>query len=799
MPTEVPYTGVPGGSLYEREESIHDNPIPSVRIETPPAAFGTNIAEATQHLGQVNEDAGKELFDRAYAMQELKVHADVNTRLAATNNAANDKLVQFKQLEGKAAVDALPTLQQDLDKIRSDGGQGLSPYGQQLYDSESRNIRGRMNMAAGSHAAEQSKVYEVGSANATITSAMRDMSLDPSATGLNIAKINSAVDHKSDIQGLPAGDPQRDMARRQAVDTAYQVQIHAMAREDPIAATKVYNAAIKSGALFSPDAMTLDATLKNLVADKSGREAAVGAHTSLPTSEAPGATVATPAGLETYKARVAQIESASGRNEGQLGSYYQFEPGTWAKYGAGGTRGTAAGEDTAINALTNDNRNALKAQLGREPTQAELYLAHQQGAQGALKLMDQPSRRAGDIVGDKAINGNGGNSNMTAGEFIAMWTAKFDKTPVPPGGAVPPSSSGSTTTAYTPTEEAADRPLADKTADALTRLHTTLDAAGIPVTPEAEQKTIAHVEALDAQTRRITEDTNKRDLQTISGAIYGGGNNQKLPSTLGELRQTSPEVGQAVDRLIHNDPEKIFQVTKELNKNAKGDVPETPERLGKYSNLKGMATTDPEGFAKQNILSADLPMAWKKELVDLQAKGAGKAPAEPSVAAAFKQPGIANQIEALYKPKTDDYNLLAAEVGDEMQQFVVDNKRQPNAAEREEIVTRLLQDKTVAGGGWFGLANSTEKAFRVQPPADWMQSTRTQVQAQRGYVPTDMELTRAWNAYQYQKEYGGGAGKSSGTDNSAALKKAGEIPTHIPNWGPKHAGGSPSGPIIEEK
>jgi hypothetical protein len=145
-----------------------------------------------------------------------------------------------------------------------------------------------------------------------------------------------------------------------------------------------------------------------------------------------GASVSTPEGLATYKARVSQIESTGNPNAvspaGATG-VYQFMPSTAAKYGGNG--------DAAMNALTADNHAALAAGLGREPTQAELYLAHQQGAQGAMKLMAEPSRRAGDIVGDKAINGNGGNSNMTAGDFVAMWQAKFNKTPLPSANGVP--------------------------------------------------------------------------------------------------------------------------------------------------------------------------------------------------------------------------------------------------------------------------------------------------------------------------------------------------------------------------
>jgi hypothetical protein len=825
MPSPVPYTGQLGGSLYEREESAHDNPTPDVRVSTPPDAFGVGIAEATQHLGQVSEDAGKELFDRAYAMQELKVHADVNTSLANATNAMQDRLVQYKQLEGKAAVDGLPSLQEDLDKIRSSGSQGMSPYGQQLYDAESRNQRGRLGFSGATYAADQNKVYEIGSAKAAVTTAIRDMSLNPDATAVNIAKINTQVDHMSDIQGIPEGDPQRDMARRTAVDTAYQTQIHAMARDDPIAAQKVYNAAIKSGALFSNDAMNLDATLKSMVADKASQDAALQSHSGV---AAPGTTVpaggggdiTSPSGLQSYKARVAQIESGSGKNEGSLASYYQFEPGTWAKYGAGGTRGTAQGEESAMNALTQDNRNALKEHLGREPTGSELYLAHQQGAQGAWQLLSQPSRRAGDIVGDHAVRSNGGDPNAPASDFVALWAAKFNGTKVPAGSGTAGTPSGTSTGGDVvatprqtmPEEDANNRPLEDKIDMALANLHANLGAAGIPVTPEAEEKTVKATEALDAQYRRVRDDTIQRDVQTVNGAIWGGGNDQKAPSTLGtvtDLAKTDPKVAAAIDRLRVSKPEELNKIQDALNKNAKGDVPETPARLQNYATLKGMSNTDPQGFAQQDILGADLPMAWKKELIDLQAKGGGKAPADPNVAKVFAQPGVANQLQNLgIKPKTEEYNLLAAEVGDEITQFATDNKRQPNADERQEIVTRILQDKALSdaneGGilSWLGFGSTADKA-----KSDWMESAKAKGLAEKGYEPSQFELQRAWDRQQYQQKYGTGGAKKAGqpkTLDNSWESKANQIPLEglgtsgVPKWGPGHQGTAGGPPVPGE-
>ena len=54
-----------------------------------------------------------------------------------------------------------------------------------------------------------------------------------------------------------------------------------------------------------------------------------------------------------------------------------------------------AAQNAAVQRLTSDNRTALTQALGREPTAGELYLAHQQGAAGAIKLLSNPGATPG--------------------------------------------------------------------------------------------------------------------------------------------------------------------------------------------------------------------------------------------------------------------------------------------------------------------------------------------------------------------------------------------------------------------
>lgn len=76
--------------------------------------------------------------------------------------------------------------------------------------------------------------------------------------------------------------------------------------------------------------------------------------------------------------------------------------------------------------FTEDNRKSLRAALGREPTNGELYLAHQQGAQGAVNLLKNPQAPAVQVVGEDQVVLNGGDPTMTAADFSSKWINKFE-------------------------------------------------------------------------------------------------------------------------------------------------------------------------------------------------------------------------------------------------------------------------------------------------------------------------------------------------------------------------------------
>lgn len=134
--------------------------------------------------------------------------------------------------------------------------------------------------------------------------------------------------------------------------------------------------------------------------------------------------------------KIAKIESnlnpnASNPSSSAAGLFQQIDSNA-AQYGVANRLDPYQSADGAARFLR-DNQNYLTKRLGRAPTEGELYLAHQQGGGGAYGLLKDPSQLAVNVIGAERLLKNGGNLNMTAGQFAAKWTSRLDGTnPNPP-------------------------------------------------------------------------------------------------------------------------------------------------------------------------------------------------------------------------------------------------------------------------------------------------------------------------------------------------------------------------------
>lgn len=128
-----------------------------------------------------------------------------------------------------------------------------------------------------------------------------------------------------------------------------------------------------------------------------------------------------------YLNQTAYIESGfnPAADNGIARGAFQFTGPTAKQYGLTDPFDPIASAQAAAR-LASDNSKFLAGGLGRAPTAGELYLAHQQGASGALNLLTHPGANAADIVGRAAVVQNGGSPDMTAAQFANLWTSRFN-------------------------------------------------------------------------------------------------------------------------------------------------------------------------------------------------------------------------------------------------------------------------------------------------------------------------------------------------------------------------------------
>lgn len=135
------------------------------------------------------------------------------------------------------------------------------------------------------------------------------------------------------------------------------------------------------------------------------------------------------AGIDpTHALTMASIESSFNPKAANKHGYkglYQFGPNEWKTWGQGKDIFDPEANIDAFIGYHGQIKDQLKTALGRDPTPDELYLGWQQGAGGASKLLTNRDALAKTLVSPDAVLANGGDFNMTGGQFADLWRNKY--------------------------------------------------------------------------------------------------------------------------------------------------------------------------------------------------------------------------------------------------------------------------------------------------------------------------------------------------------------------------------------
>ena len=424
-------------------------------IRATPEAFGAGSALGLQQAGQAIQQMGPRVQNLGQVWGKVQTDDQLNSAFEMAEKAKGD----FFAKEGRDAVAAKPEFDKQIEEIRKNYSSGLTTSEQQTeFDNAWRrfhvvNIMG----PADTHYNQQALKSASEVNDSTVKNSFTSIASSPDDDEIftqNLESAKHAAAKNIDLHG--GGEEARTAALNAMTAGAWKTRIESIGVKDPVRALQMVEAhKADLGAHVGTNGQVvnyydqLSEHLRSHADQQAGNSAGHAALTvahdthvqgnpSLPVytqaaQSTPG--FSSPSGI----ARTVYIESRGNPNAGAGTSHVgagQFSVGTAKAVGIS-DRSDFTQNVYGIQKYAAMNRPVLAKTLGRDPTDAELYLAHQQGPAGASKLLANPNARAGDLVGDAAIRGNGGDPNAPASAFTAKWIAKFNGTPfVSPGPSI---------------------------------------------------------------------------------------------------------------------------------------------------------------------------------------------------------------------------------------------------------------------------------------------------------------------------------------------------------------------------
>lgn len=442
------YTGLPevspsvdGGGSYQTSHGA-DSEAFGGGIAQGIEAVGQGLSTGLQFFGKVAaDDASNQFQDFASKL----LHGDPSKMVAGPDGSQVPD-TGYLGTRGRAALDQRPGIDKALKDKIAELRKGLSTPEQQLeFDNFSKRYRTGVIERVGNHADQQSASWYTSVNTATAKLALDQISNNfdnPKLVAAGAADLTSAYVKNAQIKGGS------DLEIRQAINDAKRdalgVQLDAMAVTDPSRAMRVLE---KNRDIAGVKYDEMANKFRARAEQQSGITAATEAikRTYQPN---PQKTVYTDVQLSTagapygvpgdYLRAVHALEGDGVSKTGAKGPF-QFIDSTAKQYGVVDPFNP---EQAAAGAarLAAANKAALGRELGRTPTWAEVYLAHQQGAGGAAALLENPNMGAAQalvaggaykdvITAARAIRVNGGDPNAPASQFTGMWAAKFNGAP----------------------------------------------------------------------------------------------------------------------------------------------------------------------------------------------------------------------------------------------------------------------------------------------------------------------------------------------------------------------------------
>lgn len=447
---EVPYNQ---GIAQVNPDLTPGNDYQNINVNA--SQFGGAISQGMEQFGagatRASDFYNKAIVDSTYNDAAKKmgyvVHGDPNKTVIGPDGSQQID-TGFLGKKERDAMDARPAAEQQIEQIIEEGKQNLqTPQQQHEFEASIRRLQNQHIEQIGAHTNHQANAW-YGSTNKSLAdTALSNITRNANDAELfshGVADLQNAYLNQVRLEGGGAAQVQNALER--AARDGTRARIEAISATDPFRAQQMVEKNKDTlGETYASLYLQVKSRADAAFGDRTALEKMGNAKANMPLTD-PGHPVFTQitdsnqggfsaSGL----ARLVQIESGGKANAVSPGGGYtgltQMGEAEFKKYGPpGGSRDNPQDSLYAANNYAKSNAIILAHNLGKPPTDADLYLAHQQGAGGASQLLRNPNALAVDLVGEKAITGNvtpelrEQSKTWTASQFTNYWTNRFNQT-----------------------------------------------------------------------------------------------------------------------------------------------------------------------------------------------------------------------------------------------------------------------------------------------------------------------------------------------------------------------------------
>lgn len=235
---QVPYSPIPTVTPSSNSGLPYQNAAGAT-----PEAFGSNIGQAEQQLGNKVENVGDVLQKHAVFYQDRANQADADNAFINGSVELGKLETQFYSLQGQQAKDAYPKYIEDLNKARDNIKNGLpNPEVARMFDREFNRRLSFAIIDGGRHAATQEKAFQNQTTVAREKLAVQDAGQypkDDEKFDVDMSTIREQVGKRSVLQGWDNATYQVEL--RKAEGDAWVLRLNELSKIDPIGAKKLFD------------------------------------------------------------------------------------------------------------------------------------------------------------------------------------------------------------------------------------------------------------------------------------------------------------------------------------------------------------------------------------------------------------------------------------------------------------------------------------------------------------------------------------------------------------------------------